>query len=108
MSRWSNFLTNVVLLQIFHVFRVNGHDNGFDRHGIHHLLGGVLLPVDLVVLLELEYLAPLGVNLNFWVEELSIFNALSVEVLVSSGETYFGLGEHEREETVLAPPFGGG
>ena len=66
---------------------------------------GVLLPLNIMVLLELEELAPLGVVLNFWVEELWIFDAPVVEVFIPGGETNFGLGEPERKETVLAPPF---
>ena len=50
---------------------------------------------------------PLGVVLNFWIEELGLFDAGAFEVLDPSGETHFGLGEHKREETVLASPFGG-
>ena len=57
-----------------------------------------------MVLLELEDLSPLGVVLNFWVEELRIFDVTAVEILVSGGETNFGHSEPEREETVLAPP----
>ena len=41
--------------------------------------------------------------LSFWFEKFGIFNALAVGVLVSGGETHFGLGEHEWEETVLSP-----
>ena len=98
------FVPNTVILQIFDILRIEGRDNGFNRHRIYHLLEGILLPFDLVVLLELEELAPLGVVLNFWVGELGIFEALAVEVVVSGGETYFGLGEHEREENVLFVP----
>ena len=86
--------------------RVNGRGDSFDRHGINHLLKGVLLLVDLVVLLELEELAPLGVVLNFLIEELMPFYAPAFKVLDPSGETHFGIGEQEREETVLATPFG--
>ena len=98
-------VNHVVLFKIFHILRVDGCKNGFDRYGIYHLMKCVLLPVELVVLLELEELAPLGVVLNFWVEELWIFDAPVVEVLIPGGETNFGLGEPERKETVLAPPF---
>ena len=59
-----------------------------------------------MVLLELEELAPLDAVLDFWVEELRIFNVPVDEVLVYVGETNFGLGENEQEETVLAPPIG--
>ena len=62
--------------------RVNGRDDGFDLHGIYHLLKFLLLPVDLVVLLELEELATLGVVLNFGVEDLGPFDAPTVKVLV--------------------------
>ena len=58
-------VTHVVLFTLFHVLQVDGCDNGFDRHGIYHLLKGVLLTAELVVLLELEELAPLGIVLNF-------------------------------------------
>ena len=44
-------VTHVVLFELFYVLRVDGHNDGFDRHGIYHLLKGVLFPVDLVVLL---------------------------------------------------------
>ena len=101
------FVPAVVLLQLLYVLCVGGRDNGFDHHGIHHRLEGVLLTFDIVVLLVLEDLSPLGVILNFWVEELGIINSLAVEVVVSGSETHFGLGEHNWEETVLAPPFGG-
>ena len=84
--------------------RINGFDDGFNHHGINHLLKGVLLPVDLVVLLELEELAPLGVVLNFWIEELGPFDAGAFKVLDPGSKMHFDLGEHERDETVLAPP----
>ena len=87
--------------------RIDGCDDGFNHHGINHLLKGVLLPVDLVVLLDLEELAPLGVVLNFWIEELGLFDAGAFEVLDPGGEKYFGLGENELEKNVLASPFGG-
>ena len=76
-------VTHVVLFGFFHVLCVDGRNDGFERHGIYHLLKSVLLPVGLVVLLELEELAPLGVVLNFWVEELRIFDVTTVEILVS-------------------------
>ena len=72
-------VTHLVLFKLFHVLRVNGRNDGFDRHGICHLLKGVLLPFDPVVLLELEDLVPLGVVLNFWVEDIGIFDAPAVE-----------------------------
>ena len=49
---------------------------------------------------------PLGVVLDFWVEELKLGKPLSVEVVVTGSETHFGLAEDEREETVLFTPFG--
>ena len=78
---------------MFHALRVDGRYNGFDRHSIYHLLKGVLLPVDVLVLLELEERAPLDVVFKFWIEELGPFDAPAFEVLDPSGETYFGLGE---------------
>ena len=87
--------------------RVGGRNYGFDRHSVDHLLKNVLLPVDLVVLQDLEELVPLGVVLSYWIEELGLFDAPALEVLDSGGETHFGLSEHEREETVLASPFSG-
>ena len=87
--------------------RIDGCDDGFNHHGINHLLKGVLLPVDLVVLLDLEELAPLVVDLNFWIEELGPFDAGAFKVLDPGGKTHFGLGDHKREETVLASPFVG-
>ena len=62
------------------------------------------MSVDPVVLLELEKMAPLGGVLNFWVEEIRIFDVPAVEVLVPGGETHFGIGDHRQEKTVLAPP----
>ena len=62
------FVINVDFFYLFHALRVNVRDDGLNRHGINHLLKDVLLPVDLVVLLELEELAPLGVVLNFRIE----------------------------------------
>ena len=87
--------------------RIDGRNNGFDRHGIDQFLKGILLPVDLVVFLDLEEIAPLGVVLNCCIEELSPFDVLAFEVLDPSDETHFGLGEHKRKETNLAYPFGG-
>ena len=57
-----------------------------------------------MVILELEDLVLIGVVFNFWVEELGIFDALAVKVLVYGRKTRFSLGENEREETVIAPP----
>ena len=72
-------VTHLVLFKLFHVLRVNGRNDGFDRHRICHLLKGVLLPFDPVVLLELEDLVPLGVVLNFWVKDIGIFDAPAVK-----------------------------
>ena len=87
--------------------RVDGCSDGFNRHGIDHLRKSVLLPVELVIVLELEELAPLGVVLNFWIEDLGQFDAPELEFLYPGSKTHFGLGEHERKENVLASPFGG-
>ena len=53
----------------------------FDCHRFNHLLKCVLLSVDLVVLLDLEELAPLGVVLKFLIEELRLFYVVAFEVL---------------------------
>ena len=82
---------------------VDGRDDGFDRHRIYHLLEGVILPVDLFVILEMEYLAPLVVVLNFRVEELRPFDGLTVEVLDPGGKTHFGLSEHAGENRAFPP-----
>ena len=60
-----------------------------------------------MVLLDLEDLAPLGVVLNFGIEELRLFDAPVFKVLDPGSETHFDLSEHKREETMLASPFGG-
>ena len=86
---------------------VDSRDDGFDCHGIDHLLKVVLPPVDLVVLLDMENLAPLGFAINFWIEDFKPFDAPTFEVLDPGGKTHFGLGENEREETMLASPFCG-
>ena len=39
------FVTDVVLLHICHILRFDGRNDGFNRHGIHHLLEGLFLPV---------------------------------------------------------------
>ena len=101
------FVPEVVFLQILDVLRVDGRKNGFYCHRVDQLLEVVLLPVDLMVLLELEELALLGVVLGFWAGELRFGEPLAVEVVVPDGETHFGLAEDEQEETVLATPFGG-
>ena len=49
---------------------------------------------------------PLGAVLNFWVEELGLVKPLTVEAVFPGGETNFGISEDEREETMLATPFG--
>ena len=85
-------VTYVVLLAFFHVLRFDGCDDGFDCHQVGHILEGVLLPLDLLVLLELEELTTLGGVLNY--------------VVVPGGESHFGLTEDKREEHVLSAPFG--
>ena len=67
-------ISYVVLIQILDVLRFNGRNNVLNHYGVHHLLKSVLLPLDLLVLLKLEELAPLYVVLDFWVKELSIGN----------------------------------
>ena len=64
------------------------------------------MPFDLLALLELDELTPLGLVLNFWFEGLGIGEPLTVEVVVLGGETIFGHDEDEREETMLVTPFG--
>ena len=64
------------------------------------------MPFELLVLLDLEELAPLGVVLDFGVEELGLGEPIVVKVVVPGGESHFSLSEDEREETVLATPFG--
>ena len=100
-------VTNVVFFYMFRILQIDVRNDGFDSHGIDHLLKSVLLPVDLVVLLDLDEIAPLGVVLNFWIEELGPFDAPAFEALDPDSETHFGLGVHEQEKTVLASPFGG-
>ena len=92
---------------MLHVLRVDVLNDGFERHGINHLLKSVLLTVDLVVLLDMEEHSTLCVVLNFWIDDPGPFDAPTFEVLDSGGKTHFGLGEHDREETVLASSFGG-
>ena len=67
---------------------------------------GVLLPLNIMVLLELEELAPLDTVLNSWVEDLRLFEPLAVKVVVPGGKSHFGLDEDEREEPALPTPFG--
>ena len=43
------FVTYLVLLELLNVLRVDGRDDGFDRHRLNHLLEGVILPLDLMV-----------------------------------------------------------
>ena len=50
---------------------------------------------------------PLGIVLNFCIEELRPFDAPAFKVLDPGGKTHLDLGDHEREETVPASPFGG-
>ena len=59
------FVTRVVLFELFRLLRIDVQDNGFDRHVIYRLLKGLLIPVDFVVLLEVEDLTTLGVVLDF-------------------------------------------
>ena len=59
-----------------------------------------------MVLLELEELAPFGVVLDSWVEELGLGKPLAVEVVSPSSKLHSGLAEEEREETMLDTPFG--
>ena len=50
----------------------------------------------------MEDLVPLGVVLNFGIEELRPFDAPEFEVLGSGGETHFDLSEHKRGEIVIS------
>ena len=99
------FVTNVVFFQLFYVLRVDIRNNDINCHGIYQLLKIELLPVDLVFLLELQEIAPLGVVLIFWIREIGPFDAPAFEVLDSGGKAHFGIGGHKREEPVLAAPF---
>ena len=74
---------------MLHVLRIDIHGNGFNRHRINHLVKGVLLSVDLVILLELEKLAPLDVFLNFFIEEVGPFDTPTFKVLDPGSETHF-------------------
>ena len=47
------FLPCVILLELLNALRMDGGNNGFDRHRVNHLLEGVLLPLYLQVRLEL-------------------------------------------------------
>ena len=66
------FVPYVFLLKFLDVLRVDDRDDGFDCQRVDHLLEGVLLPIDIIVLLELEEIAPLGSVLDSWVEELGL------------------------------------
>ena len=101
------FIPDVVLLQLLDILSIGGRDDGLDCHIVHHLLEGVLLPLDLMVILDMEELAPPCVVLNFWVGDLKLGKTLAVEGVVPGGETHFGLAEDEHEETMLATRFGG-
>ena len=68
---------------------VNGRNYGFNRHGINQLLKSVLLSVDLVVLPDLEEPVPLGIVLNFCIEELRPFDAPAFKVLDPGGRHSF-------------------
>ena len=65
----------------------------------------VLLPLDLLVLLDLEELAPLGIVLNYWVEDIGIGEPLPVELVFLGSKSHFGLAKDEREEPVLLALF---
>ena len=86
--------------------RVGGRDDGFERQRINHLLERVFLPLDLLVLFELEELLPLGIVLISWVEDIGFGNPLAVKIFVPGGDSHFGLAEDEQEEPVLLTPFG--
>ena len=64
------------------------------------------MPLELLVLLDSEELAPFGVVLDYWVEELRLGDTLAVEVVVTGGKLHLGLAKEEQEEPVLAIPFG--
>ena len=66
------FLPYVVLLKFLGVLLVDGRDDSFDRHRVDHLLEGVLLTLDLLVLLELDDFAPLGTVRNSWVDYIGL------------------------------------
>ena len=100
------FLSYVVPLEFLDVLRVNGHNDGFNRHRVNHVLEGVFLTLDLLVLLELEVITPLGIVHNSWVEELGLGEPLAVEVTVPGGESHFGPAEDELEEPVTTIRFG--
>ena len=85
--------------------RIDGRNDGFERHQVDHLLAGVPLPLDLLVLLDLEDITPLGTVRNYWVGELRLAEPLAIEFVVPGNESHFGLTEDEREEPVLPTPF---
>ena len=62
------FVPYAVLLEFLDVLRINGRDDGFDRHQVGHILEGIILPLKFMVLLEFEELATLGTVRNSWVE----------------------------------------
>ena len=100
-------IPNVVLFQLLDILSVDGCKDGLNHHGVHHLLEGVLLTLDLLVRLDLEDLVPIYVVPDFRVEEFGICEPLAVEGVVPGDETNFGLAEDEREETLTSTPFGG-
>ena len=101
------FIPNVVLLQLLDVLSVDGRDGGLDRHEVHYLLEGVIMSLDILVLLELEEIAPIFFVLNVWVKGLGLRELLAFEGVFPGGATHSGLAEDKREETVIAIPFGG-
>ena len=100
------FVPYVVLPKFLDVLCINSHDNGFDLHQVNHLLEHVFLPLDLLVLLELEEIVPLGITPDSWVEDLRFGELFAVDVVVPGGELHSGLADKEREEPVLTTPFG--
>ena len=100
------FVPYVVLLEFLDILRVDGRGNGFGRHRVDYVLEGILLPLDLLVLLELEEISTLGDVLNYWVEGIWFLEPLAVQVAFPGGRSHFGLAEDKREEPVLPTPFG--
>ena len=97
------FMPHVVFFGFLDIFHVDGRDDGFDgrddgfnRHQVDHLLEGVFLPLNLMVLFYLEDISPLGSFLDSWVEYIGIINPLAVKAVVPSGKSHFGLAEYER------------
>ena len=66
---------------------------------------GVLLPLGLLFLLELDELAPFVIVRDSWVEDIGLGDLLAVEVVVLGGKSHFGLAEDERLGLVLLTPF---